>query len=227
MTDNSFLDRIANYLMINYPFVQDISLMKGRMGGVVFFCEYAKYTGKDYYFDYAFDLFESIYNSIPSDIPLNFCDGLCGIGWGIEYLLQNEFMDGNSDDVLQDFDTKIMEWDTRKVTDFSLDTGLSGILLYVLTRLESFDRKEKVQPFDRLYLSELFNKIESNLSAIPLILRYKLSNVKTSKTDFNCKPCVSDIMFGKLNINSHDDFNTIPIGIKNGLTQIAFNLIAI
>lgn len=37
MSHKETLDRIIKYLMINYPFVADIGLMNGRMGGVLFF----------------------------------------------------------------------------------------------------------------------------------------------------------------------------------------------
>lgn len=37
MNHKETLGRIIKYLMINYPFVADIGLMNGRMGGVFVF----------------------------------------------------------------------------------------------------------------------------------------------------------------------------------------------
>ena len=58
MNHKETLGRIIKYLMINYPFVADIGLMNGRMGGVLFFSYYAKCIGEDDFFDYADMLFE-------------------------------------------------------------------------------------------------------------------------------------------------------------------------
>ena len=89
MNHKETLGRIIKYLMINYPFVADIGLMNGRMGGVLFFSYYAKCIGEDYFFDYADMLFESVFTSLRQDTPIDFANGLCGIGWAVEYILQN------------------------------------------------------------------------------------------------------------------------------------------
>ena len=48
----------------------------------------------------------------------------------------------------------MIEWDPRRITDFSFETGLEGVACYVSFRSSSsssFGRK----PFDQVYLNEL------------------------------------------------------------------------
>jgi hypothetical protein len=79
-------------------------------------------------------LIDEIYKEIHRDIPLNFRDGLCGIAWGLEYLMRNHFVKANPDAVLEESDKRIREWDVRYMSDHSLMTGLKGIACYVISR---------------------------------------------------------------------------------------------
>ena len=83
-------------------------------------------------------LMEDIYNNINEEIPIDFETGLCGIGWGIEYLLQNKLVNGNSDEILAEYrPEKIMERAPLRIYDYSMENGLGGILLYVNARIKS------------------------------------------------------------------------------------------
>lgn len=46
-----------------------------------------------------------------------------------------------------------MEWDPRRATDLSFESGLEGVACYVSSRLKSTVRNR--MPFDQVYLSEL------------------------------------------------------------------------
>lgn len=51
-------------------------------------------------------MLEEVIQELHSDLPIRFSDGLCGIGWGVEYLIQNAFIAGDSDEILEDLDQK-------------------------------------------------------------------------------------------------------------------------
>jgi hypothetical protein len=86
-------------------------------------------------------------------MPINFESGLCGIGWGIEYLLVNRFVESESDDILSDIDNKIMERNLYKITDISLKTGLKGLFYYIDKRLNSSRKVWGSMPFDESFLT--------------------------------------------------------------------------
>ncbi len=99
----SFIDatlkRIANILLINGSFTDNLGLLNGKMGIAIFFFHYARYCNKVYE-DYAGELVDEIYDEINTNTPVNFADGLTGIGWGIEYLVKNGFVQANIDEAL-------------------------------------------------------------------------------------------------------------------------------
>ena len=142
------------YLIINSSFVADLGLFHGRMGIVLFFAHYGRAVQDKCYEDFAGDLLDEIYEEIHWDMPVNLENGLCGIGWGIEYLVQQGFMKGNTDEILADIDRKVMELDPLRMTDLSFRRGLAGIAFYVIARLNAY-REIDILPFDDAYLHAL------------------------------------------------------------------------
>ena len=141
---DKLLQRIARYLMLHGSFTDDIGLLHGKTGIVIFFYHYARYTEKRIYNDFAEELIEEIYKEINVSTPLNFKDGLCGIAWGIGYLIQNDFIEADPDEVLEDLDKRIMEWDVRHISDCSLETGLTGIACYVISRMRNREKEQSI-----------------------------------------------------------------------------------
>ena len=152
--NNSLLERIARHLIMHGSFVTDLGLYHGKMGIVLFFAHYAHYSGNSLYDTFAGELLDEIYEDIYKGLPVNFESGFCGIGWGIAYLLQNGFIDGDTDEILSDLDTRIMEFDLRRINDRSIRTGLEGISYYINKRINSPYLKSKRLPFDIDYLNE-------------------------------------------------------------------------
>lgn len=143
-----------HYLILNSWNTSDLSLFHGRMGCVLFFTHYARSIEDTIFDDFAAELLNGIYEEIHEDLPLSLENGLCGIGWGIEYLVQHGFMQGDTDDILSDIDRKVMEYDPLRITDFSFRRGLAGITFYVIARLSTI-RKKGSLPFDKQYLQRL------------------------------------------------------------------------
>lgn len=100
LNNNGYLSRIARHLIINSSYTDNLGLYNGKMGILIFFAHFARYTQKKIYDDFAGKLLDEVYSEIHTETPINFTNGLCGIGWSMEYLLQNNFLDGNSNEVL-------------------------------------------------------------------------------------------------------------------------------
>lgn len=132
---NPTLDRLLPCLLINYPYASGNRLVHGKMGGVLFFLLYSNFNGNKIYEDFADMLMKDIYEEFNKEMPVSFDIGLCGFGWSIEYLVQNGYIEGNTDDTLENIDKKIMEWDPVRISDHPLNTGLGGILFYVVARM--------------------------------------------------------------------------------------------
>lgn len=142
------------YLIINGSYLNDLGLFHGKMGIVLFFSELAHVNQNPIYEDLASSLLGEIYEEIHYDLPINLENGLCGIGWGIEYLVQHGLMEGDTDEILSDIDQKVMEINPFRIKDFSIRRGLGGIVYYVLARLNA-SRQSDTLPFDKDYLKGL------------------------------------------------------------------------
>ena len=151
--DMDLLCRMARHLIVNGSFLNNFGLVHGKMGMVIALAMLGRETGETLYEDSAGDLLDEIFEDISENTPINFEDGLCGIGWGILWLLRNGYMEGDPDEVLADVDNKIMERDLRRITDGSFRFGLGGISYYIEERLDECKARKK-KAFDQQYLTE-------------------------------------------------------------------------
>ena len=206
--DGNFLllERIVRHLTIHSSYMSDIGLCHGKMGIVLFFVHYARFTGKQLYHEFAGELLNEIYEEIHTDLPVNFESGLCGIGWGIEYLLQNGFMEGDSDEILADIDAKVMERNLLRISDYSIKTGLEGISYYICKRINSPSRKSECLPFDETFLSD-WHTVASSIS-IP-------EDKVILDTIINTLPKGEDITSWKYGLEN----GCAGVGLKNSMGQ--------
>ena len=160
--ENKLLQQIADHLILNASTSSNIGLYHGKIGAVLFFAHYARYTENKLYDDFSGVLLDDVYKEIHLGLPIDFENGLCGIGWAIEYLLQKGFMKGDSDEALRDIDKKIMEYNLKRIENLDVCTGLTGISYYIHTRLHSPCRKSKNPPFDTTYLTD-WNSVKDNI----------------------------------------------------------------
>ena len=130
------LERIVNILILNASFIDNLGLMNGKMGICIFFYHLALKTKSKIYEEFAGELLDEIYDEISIHTPLDFENGLTGIGWGIEYLVQNGFVDVNTNDTLSEIDNMVLKGILAKPLIINNDKELYGIGLYYLARLK-------------------------------------------------------------------------------------------
>jgi hypothetical protein len=103
----AYLKQISYVLLINGGFLKDPGLYAGEMGLVLFFFRYAHYTQDELYRTYGFELMDRLESKINQDTPLDYKQGLAGIGSAVEYLVQNDYIKADTDEILEDFDDQI------------------------------------------------------------------------------------------------------------------------
>ncbi|MGE5406768.1 MAG: hypothetical protein ACM3NR_03560 [Methanosarcina sp.] len=101
---NEILNRISEALLLNSSFTDNLGLLNGKAGISIFFYHLQFHTKIKIHKDYAGELLDEIYKEISSNTPVNLKDGLTGIGWCIEYLVRNGFVQADTDEVLSDID---------------------------------------------------------------------------------------------------------------------------
>lgn len=220
-TQNKILARIAKLLMLHSSFIGNWGLMNGKMGVALFFYHLSRYADKKIYDDFAGELIDEIYAEIHNHYPSDFENGLCGIAWGIEYLIQNHFVEADANEVLCELDKMILEWDVRRISDLTLESGLEGIAYYVIARCTGKPTRNITIPGD--YISELCMALEkSGRERIAATLK----NVVASEC-YRIKDIVLTDLIHKTKYTRKNLFKeNRPLGINNnGYAGIGLHLI--
>jgi hypothetical protein len=214
--------------MLHGSFTHNIGLLGGKTGVSVFFYHYARYTGKKIYNLFADELIDEIYKEIHRDLSCSFRDGLCGIAWGIGYLIKNSFVEANADDVLEELDRRIVEWDVRQISDYSLQTGLMGIACYVIGRMEN--KKHGNICISENYISDLIQSLakkQEYKKEIPLLINLLETIVNKERILLPYNPVFAIV--DKIRYNADSIFE-VPrsLGISNnGYAGIGLKLMEI
>lgn len=141
------LKRIINILLLNASFTDNLGLLNGKLGISIFFYHYYRYTGNKIFEEYAEELIDEIYEEINTSTPVDFTDGLSGIGWGIDYLIKNKFVDAETDEALAEIDNSLFQ----KMLDspFSIDTGndFFGYAIYCYSRFKGHENDDKKKKY--------------------------------------------------------------------------------
>lgn len=129
--EKELMSRIVNKELFHGCLSPNIGLYSGKMGFSIFLYYYSRLTENKLFADFAGELIDEIYESVYDGMPLSFSNGLCGIGWGLEYLAKNYFIEIDDSSVFDEINYKILEMNPENIKDCSLATGLEGISTYV------------------------------------------------------------------------------------------------
>jgi hypothetical protein len=132
------LRKIANTLVLYSYHIENKGFINGKMGIAFFLYHCARYTKDMEYNDFADDIVDDILATIDS-VPFDFENGLTGIGWAINYLMNNAFLDGDPDEALQYVDDRVFLY----ANTGNIQTGLLGQGLYLLSRIKDSTIEQK------------------------------------------------------------------------------------
>lgn len=161
------LKEIADKEIMNSLFYTDLSLANGQMGVTIFFALMSRFFKNKYYEEFAEELLDNLCNNISIFLPATFANGLCGIGWGIEFLKHQGFINDDTDEILSEIDYAVMQRDIKRVSDVSLETGLYGIIAYAYSRINSKRACDNHLPFDSEYIysiEQIGRRFDNNLT---------------------------------------------------------------
>ena len=150
--------RAIHKLIVDSIGMSDIGLFDGKMGIIISLITYSRRNKLKCIESMADFLMEQLLESMTDISPISFSTGLTGMGWGIEYLIQNGYVPGCGADICTEIDKKLMSCDIRRVDDLSLEHGIYGWLHYIVAHIQGANRCGK-QVFDRMYIIDLISKI--------------------------------------------------------------------
>lgn len=121
-----------------------LGLYDGLMGGSISFFILHRLTKNQHHQKSANRILNNIQKYIGDVDDFGFARGLSGIGWGIEWLAQNKFIDINTDHILGELDdTLYASVAYTKDTSISLENGTIGKAQYFLYRFLSKNPNKK------------------------------------------------------------------------------------
>lgn len=218
----SFEQRIWHRLMLNTFFEKEIGLSTGKMGILLALVEYNDLYPNEIYEEFIDDLIDHIWENIHQSLSYSFADGLCGIGWGVEYLLEHKKIKGSGVELCEEIDEKIMQIDPRRMTDISIENGLGGILYYVLAHLRNALLQRDELPFDTTYLHDLYYAVvKHDLEKVDK----KFQNAVQQYLNFYFSKTIPELSFSLIGLIDEVTVNEsklcdYPLGLKSGLAGI-------
>ena len=179
-TNEQVLRQIINILSVNLQRETKVGLLQGKMGMVILFYLYSRYTGDKRYEYFPDEYLDKIERYMSMRSVISIAEGLGGIGWGIDYMIKEGFIEAD-DDVLEDVDAEVAgEMNSEKfLKDVEAKLPLFSKGVYFLQRGNPGIVKES--------LLEVFNLIRMN-PEINLPLTYINSIVYVALVSLKMKP---------------------------------------
>lgn len=141
-------------------------LFDGMTGIMLVLTHYAR-VHKMPFIEYVSDyLMEQILKNITKTESINFGNGMAGVGWGVEYLIQNGYMKGWGVELTREMDDRIMSVDIRRMTDDTIETGFTGLFHYVIAHIQGAVLQER-SAFDSQYLKEWILVLQHRQECFP------------------------------------------------------------
>lgn len=134
------LSNIANYLLLGSSYINDVSLFHGKAGAMLALYSFSEKYHKPIFHEYADDLMQDIYKMVHDNLPIGIEQGLAGIGYAFTLLSNSDIIECDLNDVLYTIDHTIMCHDCRRMTDYTVKTGLFGVWLYICERMRRIHR---------------------------------------------------------------------------------------
>jgi lantibiotic modifying enzyme len=148
------LDKIADSLFA-YPKNEEIlNLMGGKAGIALFWAYYSEFSNRYSRDETLGRLISEIFEGLRKvKILPSFASGLSGIGWTIEHLTQNEYINIDTDSLIGNFDDLLYSYMIKFIKSGNYDYlhGGLGIGLYFLKRYSN--------PKNKRYIAELIDEL--------------------------------------------------------------------
>lgn len=158
-------------------------------------------------------LMEQITGGIAKTDSICLGNGMAGIGWGIEYLIQNGYMKGCGVEITREIDERIMGVDIRRMTDDTMRNGFTGLFHYVTAHVQGAVLQGR-QAFDSRYLDDWTKKLQHLHKCFPHDKRWEeMSKMLAKIIDGRCVYSLDLLRFVKPIRRTPFEL----LGLRNGL----------
>ncbi len=141
-------------------------LIHGNMGLCILFYVSSRKLENDRLEEIADHLIEEVFENINDKTTLDFENGLCGIAWGIEQIIRNNYVEGDSDIILEGIDSQLFAYlNKERMIGFDFTKGLSGFLFYLTSRLKNYHQNPSLSSrINRELFIHCINQIDDSVT---------------------------------------------------------------
>lgn len=149
----SLQQKILHHIILHTYDLNEIGFMNGKAGIVSTLYIAGRTLKEPVYTDFADILFDNIIENMHKGLPIYFYNGICGIGWCLNFLLHEKFIFGNTSEICEDINKIIMQINPNRLDD-SMSFGFKGLIHYVLANISVSNNV----PFDKDFLKNLYKR---------------------------------------------------------------------
>lgn len=173
---NNKLQRVINVLLLHSSFIENLGLFNGKMGISIAFFHLSRQTNNSVYENYAGELIDEIYDEINTNTQWSFENGLAGIGWGIEYLVQNHFIEADTDEALFEIDNRLTQYVYSFPSKFGINDGLLGVGFYFLSRVKQKVKESPQLIKNKQLLIHIIDELDKRTNDVSLLIKEPTGN---------------------------------------------------
>ncbi len=144
------VNTITDLLVSRTTANEKIGLSNGETGKLIYFYKLAHYSKNVVHKEYADNMIGYVIDTVKSTKSIDFENGLAGVGWGIEYLIQNNYYTANEkiESILTSIDCQIFYSTTYRFIDkIGLLKGILGHGIYLLSRVTNPNSNDELLSF--------------------------------------------------------------------------------
>lgn len=211
-------EQVVHQLFLKSYALKDPGLFFGKLGVAIACFDYGKRIESPIISDLGYELASGILDMIDHRTSFDFATGVSGIAWGIEYLIQQQYMVCDSNVVCADLDKRMELLCVHRLRNFSIDNGLEGILHYVLMRIKGALQQNSPVPFSFEFLNDLSTCIEAKKvfqMTTPLgELANQFKSFLLNGKEVSYQPDILSFIEGKA---FSEEISSAKLGLKKGL----------
>lgn len=149
---------VHNYLHLNASFSDDIGIFNGKAGVALYLSQIDTPFCRN---EVLVSFINEILNQVDDTTPLSYGYGVSGIGYLLEYFLNLGVVNQDLNEILEEVHPRIVRSiQSAKIADIGLDSGVSGIGMYFIARLDSVCRPSK------LHINQMHRALDNIFSLI-------------------------------------------------------------
>lgn len=160
----ALLPSIANFLIKKAP-SSKFGITDGIMNEILFFYHYAYFSQEEHWEKHARTLLDKVFISLNTQpLPIDFGNGICGIGWGLIYLVQKGFLKNEDiENSLLNIDKILLNTKIDQIGISSFLQGIGGVILYWNARILYSDKQNKRIVIKQEYINQMQTKVTNIL----------------------------------------------------------------